>query len=107
MGPWRPADAASAAGATRPEAGFGDEVSASNAGTLGDCIRQRRDGIVAHELRKERQLALLLGGADAKSLVPVSRQLAPHCSHNRRFLTRRFADGRIVPSSGWEMRAEL
>jgi hypothetical protein len=57
------ANLALAIGATWVEPGGGDEVSASDARTLDDCISQRSNGIVPHELCKERQFALLLRGA--------------------------------------------
>jgi hypothetical protein len=98
---------ASAVDATWVEPGGGDEVRASNAGALCDRISQRSNGIVPHELRKERQFALLLGRAPAKSAVPLRLRLAPQSSHDRQSLTRKFSEWRIVPSLGWEMRDEL
>jgi hypothetical protein len=98
---------ASAVGAARVEAGRDDQISASDALTFGDRFGQRRNRVVAHELRKERQLALLLGRADAKLFVCFRRRLIPQCSHDRQSLTRRFAGRQIVPLSGWKMRDEL
>jgi hypothetical protein len=94
----------SAVDATGVEPGGGDEVSASDAGTLGDRVSQRSDGIVPHELRKERQFGFLLGPARAKTVVPFRPRLALQSAHDRQSLTR---NGRIVPSLGWEMRDEL
>jgi hypothetical protein len=75
------------------EPGGGDEVRASDPRALGDCISQRSNGIVPHELRKERQFALVLGRAHAETVVPFRPRLAPQSSHDRQFLTRKF--------SGW------
>jgi hypothetical protein len=75
------------------EPGGGDEVCASDPRALGDCISQRSNGIVPHELRKERQFALVLGRAHAETVVPFRPRLAPQSSHDRQFLTRKF--------SGW------
>ncbi len=83
--------AASAIAAAGGEPGGGDEVFASDAGALGDCVSQRSNGIVPHELRKERQLALLLlGRANAKTVVPFRPRLATQSSHHPQSLTRRF-----------------
>ena len=74
------------------EPGGGDEVSTSDTRALGDCIRQRSNGIVPHELRKERQFALLLGRVQAKTVVPFRPRLASQSSHDRQFLTRKFLE---------------
>ena len=86
------ANLASAVGAAWVEPGGGDEVSASDARTLGDCVSQRSNGIVPHELRKERQFALLLGRAHKKTVVPFRPRLAPQSSHDRQSLTRKFSE---------------
>ena len=87
-----PANFVSAVGATWVEPGRGDEVSASDAGTLGDRVSQRSDGIVPHELRKERQFGFLLGRARAKTVAPFRPRLAPQSSHDRQSLTRKFSE---------------
>ena len=87
-----PANLASAVLAARVEPGRGDEVCASGARTLGDCISQRSNGIVPHELRKERQFALLLGRAHGKTVVPFRPRLAPQSSHDRQSLTQKFSE---------------
>jgi hypothetical protein len=74
------------------EPGGSDEVSTSDTRALGDCIRQRSNGIVPHELRKERQLALVLGRAHATTVVPFRPRLAPQSSHDRQSLNRKFSE---------------
>jgi hypothetical protein len=74
------------------EPGGGDEVSTSDTRALGDCIRQRSNGIVPHELRKERQFALVLGRAHATTVVPFRPRLAPQSSHDRQSLNRKFSE---------------
>jgi hypothetical protein len=77
------ANLAAAVDAAWVEPGGGDEVSASDARTLGDRISQRSNRIVPHELCKERQFALLLGGAYPTTVVPFRPRLAPQSSHDR------------------------
>ena len=77
------ANLASAVDAAWVEPGGGDEVSASDARTLGDRIGQRSNRIVPHELSKERQFVLLLGRSRAKRVAPFRPLLAPQSSHDR------------------------
>jgi hypothetical protein len=86
------ANSASAVGATWVEPGGGDEVCASDTRALGDCISQRSNRIVPHELRKELQFALLLGHAHGKTVVPFRPPLTPQSSHDRQSLTRKFSE---------------
>jgi hypothetical protein len=50
-------------GAVWVKPGRGNEISAADAHALGERACQRSDGIVPHELRKERQFGFLLGCA--------------------------------------------
>jgi hypothetical protein len=64
----------------------GNEISAADAHAPGERARQRSDGIVPHELRKERQFGFILGRAYAKTVLPFRPRLAPQSSHDRQSL---------------------
>jgi hypothetical protein len=86
-----PAAATSAVGTAPVEARRGDQVSASDALMFGHCFGQRRNRIVAHELRKKRQLARLVCRVSAEMVVGIGGRLVEPCLHDRRSLPLRFA----------------
>jgi hypothetical protein len=91
------AGAALAVPAGGTEASRGDQISASHAAarTLGDCFRQRSNRIVAHKLRKKRQLELFLRGVSAMSVICVCRLLFQQFLHDRQPLTIDSSDAKL------------